>query len=245
MASLPDDAIARVNDVVIDRETYASALTRYAAGGSRPLTDDDKAALVQNLIDDELLLQRGIELGMPQSDAAVRTAIISSLVASITAEADAANPADDELENHLAGFPERFSYTTRVALEAWQTDDESIAQQFAELLRNTDEMPKLAGISPIAELPAQLIPIEALRDHVGPGIAAAAASMPAGSSAVFARRGRWLVVRVDQIESTAVTELDSIRNRVLLDYRRELADQTLRRYLDELRERADIAVELP
>jgi hypothetical protein len=69
--------------------------------------------------------------------------------------------------------------------------------------------------------------------------------MPAGSSAVFARRGRWLVVRVKQTETAAVTDLDSIRNRVLLDYRRHLADQALRQYLDDLRDRADIAVALP
>ena len=69
--------------------------------------------------------------------------------------------------------------------------------------------------------------------------------MPVGSSAVFARRGRWLVVQVLDKESAVVTDLSAIRNRVLLDYRRSLADQTLRDYLDDLRRRADVDVVQP
>jgi hypothetical protein len=243
--ALPDNALARVNEAIIDRDTYANALARYAALDDRPLTAADKANLAQSLVDDELLLQRGLELGMAQTDTAVRTAIVSSLVASLTAEADAANPSDEELAKHLADHVDRFSYTAAIAIEGWQTDDESLAQDFVLKLRNTGEVPDLAGISSIPDLPGSLVPLETLRDHVGPGIAAATANMPAGSSAIFARRGRWLVLRVAQKETAAITDLDSIRNQVLLDYRRSLADDNLRQYIDDLRDRADIDVALP
>jgi hypothetical protein len=43
-------------------------------------------------------------------------------------------------------------------------------------------------------------------------------------------------------ERAYVTELDAIRNRVLLDYRRNLADEMLEGYIDNLRQRADITV---
>jgi hypothetical protein len=69
--------------------------------------------------------------------------------------------------------------------------------------------------------------------------------MPVGSSAVFARRGRWLVVQVLEKKSSVVTDLSTIRNSVLLNYRRSLADQTLREYLDDLRRRADVDVVRP
>ena len=91
----------------------------------------------------------------------------------------------------------------------------------------------------------ELLPVEELRDHLGPAITAAAAEMPDGSSAVFARRGRWLVVRVVAKERSYVSDLGSIRNRVLLDYRRHLADTMLRDYLNGLRDRADIRVAVP
>ena len=87
--------------------------------------------------------------------------------------------------------------------------------------------------------------METLRNYLGPGITAAAADSPLGSSAVFARRGRWLVVQVLEKESAVVSDLSKVHNRVLLDYRRSLAEQTLREYLDDFRRRADVVVVQP
>ncbi len=243
--TLPETAIARVNDIAISRDSYERALARFPAGADEPTEMDGKAQLIESLVNEELLLQRGIELGMAQSDSAVRTAIINSLVASITAEADAASPPDEELQRHLTDNAERFSYTAKIAVEGWQTDDESIAQLFVDKLRNSSEVPVVDTISLIPDLPRALTPVEILADYFGPGIAAAAANMPVGSSAVFARRGRWIVVRVVEKESAVVTDISTIRSRVLLDYRRSLADETLQQFIDDLRSRADIEVALP
>ena len=106
---------------------------------------------------------------------------------------------------------------------------ESAAQVFVEMIRNNADAAPTEGISRLADLPSGMIPVEIAADYVGPGIAAAAASMPDSSSAVFARRGRWLVVRVNAKETAAVTDLERIRNRVLVDYRRNLASNMLAR----------------
>ena len=98
---------------------------------------------------------------------------------------------------------------------------------------------------PMPDLPPGLMSLEILGTYLGPGIAAAAAEMPEGSSAVFARRGRWLVVRINARERSTLTDLSTIRNRVLLDYRRKLADETLETYIEDLRQRADVTVAQP
>jgi hypothetical protein len=239
---LPANAVARVNDQVISRDNYDRAIARL---GTNSNAEDNSAWVLQRLVDDELLVQRGLELGMAQSDTTVRNAIVESLIASVTAEADAASPGDDELQAYLAEHADRFSYTAKVAVAAWQTNDEAVAQSFIERLRNDEEITTSDAIGPIPDLPAGLTPIEQLRDYLGPGIVAAAADSPVGSSAVFARRGRWLVVQVLEKETAAVTDLSTIRNRVLLDYRRSLADQTLRDYLGDLRRRANVVVVQP
>ena len=240
--ALPANAVARVNDQIISRDNYDRALARLAAYGA---ADDEKARLLQRLVEDELLVQRGLELGMARSDTGVRNAIVDSLIASITAEADAASPTDQELEQYLAENADRFSFVASVSVGAWQTDDESIAQSFITSLRNDGEAMVSDLIEPIPDLPPGLMAVEILRDYLGPGIAAAAADMPIGSSAVFARRGRWLVVQVLDKKSAIVTDLGTIRNRVLLDYRRSLANQSLNDYVDELQRRANIVVLLP
>lgn len=243
--ALPEDSIARVNDVEISREQYRRALERLANEGLDARAPDSRSRVIGNLVEDELLLQRGLELGMAQSDVTVRAAIINSLIASVTAEADAANPTDETLAGYLTDNPDRFSFTASVAVQGWQTDDETLAQALVEQLRLDNDADIATLVEPIPDLPLEMMAVETLRDYVGPGVAAAAASMPEGGSAVFARRGRWLVLRVNRKEAAFITDLDSVRNRVLLDYRRSLASKKLQDYLDELRDRAKIEIAMP
>ena len=239
---LPVGAVARINEQIITRDQFDRAVTRL---GISELSEDDSARILRRMVEDELLVQRGIELGMAQSEITVRSAIVDSLVASVTAEADAASPTDEELQQHLEDNPDRFSYTAKLSVSAWQTDDEPVAQTFITALRDDGETPVSDAIGPIPDLPPGLVPVEALREYLGPGIAAAASEMPEGSSAIFARRGRWLVVQVLGKESAVITDLDMVRNRVLLDYRRFLADEALQNYLDDLQRRADIEMVQP
>ncbi len=238
---LPADAVASVNDLLISRDLYERALGRVASPDSAQV----RAAILTRLVEDELLVQRGVELGMTESDAEVRAAIVNSLVASVTAEADASNPDDEVLLQYLADNADRFSYTSRLSVDAWQTEEEPVAQAFVSALRAGDADPGVSGIESLADIPDGLVPTETLREHLGPAITAAAADMPEGSSAVFARRGRWLVVRVDARERGVITDLDPVRNRVLLDYRRNLAERMLSDYIDGLRQRADVTVIQP
>lgn len=239
---LPADAVASINEVIITRAQVDRALTRGTTYSASQPAADEFTRLVDQLIDEELMLQRGVELGMMRSDVTVRAAIINSLIASVTAEADAANPEDADLAAHLADNGERFSTVSGIELDAWQGEEESVAQAFATALRNGEDP---MALEKRRDIPQQLVPLEEIRDLLGPGIAASAAGMPPGSIAVFARRGYWVVVRVNNVMITALTELAPIRNRVLLDYRRELADRQLRDYLASLRERAEIRVRLP
>jgi len=239
--ALPEGSVARVNDVLVSRDLYERAISRSIDYAGRPV-ESDSSDMLQRLIDAELLIQRGAELGMTQSDTAVRQAMIDSLIASVTAEADAASPSDDELSQHLADNAERFSYISRVSADAWQTDDQSAAQEFAAALRAGESEELHSTVKPMPDLPAGIMSLEILATYVGPGIAAAVAEMPIAGNAVFARRGRWLIIRVNEKERETLTDLSAIRNRVLIDYRRTLADQTLKTYIDDLRQRANISV---
>jgi len=240
-AELPDSAVASVNEIQISRDNFERSLARFTAPNSTA-SEEDKSRMLQRLIDDELLVQRGVELGMTESDTEVRAAIANSLVASITAEADSASPTDEQLERYLAENSARFSYTSRLHVEAWETDIESVAQEAATALRANEAVTISDDIRAMPDLPPGLMSADILRDYLGPAITAAAADMADDSSAVFARRGRWLVVRVVAKEKAYVTDLSTIRNRVLLDYRRNLADEMLTGYIENLRQRADVTV---
>ena len=240
---LPDQSVARVNDQLISRDVYERALQRFGADSEDALDDTDAAWVLQRLVEEELLVQRGLSLGMAQSENDVRGTIVQSLVASVTAEADAASPDDTTLKEFYDANPERFSYSASLSVDVWTADDEVSARQFLSELQNGNADAGMARR--LAAVPAGPLTLNKLRDYLGPGVTAAAANMPAGSSAVFARQGRWLIVRVVGKQAPSVAEFESIRTQVLLDYRRSLADEYLRDYLDSLMQQADVVIAEP
>ena len=239
---LPTTVVASVNSTMIGRDIFDQALKSF---DTSTLDESDKTLLLGRLIDNELLVQRGVELGMTESDFEVRNAIVNSLVASITAEADAANPTDDELKKYLAENADNFAYTSKIWVDVWQSDIEPVAQELVRILQAGAPIPEIKGIEALKALPDALVETSMLREHLGPAITSAVVDMAEDSSAIFARRGRWLVVKMIEKERSYVNEISNIRSRVLLSYRRNLANSMLTSYIDDLRERAEIQVAIP
>ena len=236
---LPDTAVASVNGTPLTSAQLNAAL-QSALPRDQIATDEQRAQMVSQLIDEELLVQRGVDLGMPTTEPSVRAAIVQSMVASVTAEADAADPSDDELRQFLTAHPDRYTYSNALRVDAWIADEEAAARQLVAKLRQTDSVEVDDSTRRVPGLPETAVPLQRLRMFIGPAIAAAAAEMPAGSSAVFARQGRWYVIRVLEHVDAQLADLEAVRSQVLLDYRRAAADQRLADYLERLRSDADV-----
>lgn len=245
--ALPEDAVARVNERLIGVDHYRRTVERLETAAGRELAPEDRARVLTQMVEEELLVQRGLELGLTASEATVRAALVQSLVASVTAEADAADPGDAELARFLADNAADYTYASASRVAAWIADDEWLAQDFAARLREAlevgDEPPE--GVRAVPGLPTTAAPPERLRMFLGPAITAAATEMPPQSVAVYARQGRWYIVFVQEHETETRAELAAIRSQVLLDYRQALAERALRDYVDGLRESADIVVIAP
>ena len=172
----------------------------------------------------------------------VRGAIVRSLIASVTAEADAAEPTDTELRDWFANNVDRFTYSSDLAVRAWSTTEQHTANEFAEALRADGSLSAPATLQAIVGLPNELLPAAKLRDYLGNGITAALMRLPAGLVSVYAQQGRWLVVQLVDKRSASVADFDQIKMQILTEYRRDLADRHLRDYIHELRQRASIVV---
>jgi len=95
---LGSDAIAWVNDKAISAEDFASRLQQAASDNRNELTDEDRARVVNQLIDEELLVQRGVEIGLADSDQTVRKAISAAMIQLIIAtESSSEQPSEDDL----------------------------------------------------------------------------------------------------------------------------------------------------
>ncbi len=95
--TLTDNGIALVNGKPITAEDYARAVAMLASDKRTDITDADRAHVLTRLIDEELLIQHGIAIGLVDVDRAVRKAITQAMLAAVVAEHTSEQPADDVL----------------------------------------------------------------------------------------------------------------------------------------------------
>jgi hypothetical protein len=106
---LPDDAIVLVNGRPILEEEYTRAVALFASDKRTEITDADRAHVLNRLIEEELLIQRGIEIGLVDSDRSVRKVISQSMLAAVVAESASEQPSEDSLRAFYAENPSLFT----------------------------------------------------------------------------------------------------------------------------------------
>jgi parvulin-like peptidyl-prolyl isomerase len=79
-------AIAKVNERHIDRTEFASAYQALLSDKTKAPTQGDKKLVLARLIEEELLVQRGLEIGLLDGDAAVRKAVAMAVIEFVLAQ---------------------------------------------------------------------------------------------------------------------------------------------------------------
>lgn len=97
MDAVLDEAIALVNGKAITTEDFARAVAMVASDKRTAITDADRAHVLNRLIDEELLVQDGIAMGLVESNRAVRQALTQAMLAAIVSERVSARPSEEAL----------------------------------------------------------------------------------------------------------------------------------------------------
>ncbi|MDC0000614.1 SurA N-terminal domain-containing protein [Porticoccaceae bacterium] len=98
---LSDSVIARVNSTEVRLLEYQRALKMLADDRRDAITELDRELVLQRLIDEELLIQQGINAGLVRTDMAVRTVVLQSILAGIMTEIEASDGQEQALEDYL------------------------------------------------------------------------------------------------------------------------------------------------
>jgi len=106
LSTLPADAIALVNSKPIRAEEYAHAVTLLANDKRTEITDEDRAHVLNRLIEEELLIQHGVESGLVDVDRTLRKTITKVMLDAVVAESASEQPSEDALR---AFYTENFS----------------------------------------------------------------------------------------------------------------------------------------
>jgi hypothetical protein len=260
--ALPDGVVASVNGVEITRDAFAELVGAVATERRTTTLDDaERRRMLDRLVDEELLLQRGIALDLPRLDRTSRRAIVSAVIAAVTADAESAAPTEDELRGFLADEGERFRQPGRIEVEVLlaavgsppRSEPEAVAYRRAvdavgrlragePFERVRDDLGDPLPVSP----PAGEITLDELRAALGPSAALAVEKLAPGETSDPVRGASgYAVVRLRRREAGSVPAFDTIRDQVKAEYVRSVGERALSDYLAELRSSADVRTGTP
>jgi parvulin-like peptidyl-prolyl isomerase len=254
-APLPSGAVASVNGTLISADAFARLVAGFESDTREAATPELRRRILDRLVEEELLVQRGLELGLATSDRRVRADIVQAMIRSAVVESEAEEPSERELAEFYAAEREFFASAGRVRIAQLFVRVHGAAEDAAARGRAEDARRLLASGHPLAEVrashgseevsavPDALLPPAKLREYVGPTVLRAALEAPLGVWTEPVRSGTgYHVLSVLERERSATPPLAEIREQVKAEWVRRSGDRALRRYLDELREDADVRV---
>lgn len=249
--ALAPDTIARVNGVAIRTDDYRRALEAVAGDRRVPPDGALRRHVLDRLIDEELLVQRGLELGLPCVDPRVRRDLAAAVIDAATAAAAPDQPTPADLSRLYESDRTFFARSGRVHVRqvfvaAGTPDADARAAGAAARLRAGEDVAAIRAALGAGEpipLPDGPLPIAKLADYLAPTPLRAVLDLPPGgvSAPVRSTAGLHVLLLVAR-EPARVPPLAEIEDEVRAEWRRRGGERALRTQLDELRARATLEV---
>ncbi len=240
------NAIAEVNGVAIHHDTYRRLLNALETDLSQAPDPNQARMVLDRLIDEELLVQRGVELGLVRSDRRVRADLVSAVIAAATV--DPAEPSEAELlalfQREAGRFAEHARY--RVQQIYFRGASDVAMQRAVEARRQLGsgqsfETLMSQGDDVLPALPNRLLPATKLAEYLGATRAAIVLELDLNEISLPLRDARGVaLLRLVEKQAEMQPDFAAVREQVRSEWRRQAEDRALREYVDELRRRAEI-----
>lgn len=248
--TVPAGSIAEVNGATISVDDYQRAVRAIAADRRDGITPALRRRAIDRLIDEELLVQRGVELGLATRDRKVRNNLTAAVIDLIVARAEQSYraPGDDELRALYRDEGFYFRGPDLIRVDQLYVSGDRAAERAADLARRARAGESFADLrahadTPPFELPATALPAAKLRDYIGPSAARQALTLSIGAVSEPVRGAAGVrIVRVVERVAAAAPPFEQVRDRVRAEHKRRAGDRALRRFLDSRRNSGRIAI---
>ncbi len=251
--SLPEGVAAMVNGREISRESYENAVRILAADTNNFVGQAERRHVLERLIEEELLVQRALELGLQVKEKSIRSRLVSAMIETIVSGVDQKEFTDEEVEAFFLTNRDFFSGSGRLWVRPLRfmprdgrndTDALSSAREASVRLREGESIEAVAeelGASFSPTMPEGMLPPAKVREYLGPTPTRVALALNAGDVSDPVRVGSaYLVLQVvarTQPYSPALTEIEP---QVRTEMRKRAGDEQLKDYLNMLRNRAEV-----
>jgi parvulin-like peptidyl-prolyl isomerase len=245
---LPPGAVARVGDSLIRIEDYERLVAGLESDRREPVDAKLRRHVLDRMIDEELLVQRAVELGLVDVDRRVRANLTSSMIQSIVDDAEEIEPSRRDLTSFYEENSEFFTSPGRLRVRQIffrgrsterGSGEERAAAAHAALAAGAafDAVRKEHGDNEISPLPDVLLPPLKLREYIGPTAMRSAMELEAGSIGEPIRSGTGVhILQLVDREPASTPLFEKIEEQVQNEWRRRQGDRALRAYLDGLRD---------
>ena len=236
------DAVARVGTQEISRDRYNEILNLVDENNVNEISSNKKALIRERLIDEELLLQKAIELGLIRKDSILKNNIVQVMLDYIVSSNQEPDPTNQELNEFFEKNLGLFSGTTSFKLKVFSfVRDTTKAEIAYQSLKKGSLKQAESSSEELIILPQTFLSLQKIRDYLGPSILPAIKNLKKGEFTEIIEIDNMLVIILcldTLIES--VPKFQNIKNQVKGRYIKERDDRLVREYLKELREMYEV-----
>ena len=233
-----DQAIARVGEKEISRQKFEEIIKVLDDQSKSELTLEKKNLIRERLIDEELLIQRAIELDLVRNDSLVKGNVIQTMFQYIINSNDLAEPSEVELREYFSKEKNYFSSGKRFKLKNYTFRNLRDAETASNSLNqgNLESFLKLVETENSVDLPNVFLTPQKIRDYLGPKVLEELPSLEKGGfSNIFEiNQVPSIVICIDVLlDNNPKFEeiIDQIKNKFI----RDREDSLVKEYIENLR----------
>jgi parvulin-like peptidyl-prolyl isomerase len=143
--SLPPEDVALVNNQPILMADFIAQVEAVYGAPFGQASRAQKLKTLDDMIREELFVQRGLELGMPSSDPDTRNALVAAVEQQVVEDVTSQNPTDAELRAYFDAHRARYADEGRMTVTDYVSPDAKAVSAAAEEIAAGAPAPAAAG----------------------------------------------------------------------------------------------------
>ena len=251
---VPAEDVALVNGRHILRSDFITQTALEASIPFEQTTKEQRQKVLEEMVNEELLVQRGLEVDLAASDPDVRAYMVAGVQLQVDADVLAQQPTDEELSKYFEAHKDKYTGDGIMALRdfivshaAGDTKDKLLGKvkQAADAFRKGKESDDIAatfGLADSGKIDRGDLFDFAAKIKLFPAVFAAADKLKArqASDPIEDMDGNIHVVLMEKRTVSSVNTFEDARDAVMQDFKREEQTRVENANLSYLKSKADI-----